>query len=73
MEKEIFRFKTNINCSGCVSKVESDLNQASGIEEWDVDISNSEKVLTVKSDGISEDEITHLIAKKGFSAEPIHI
>ncbi|MBN9293848.1 MAG: cation transporter [Flavobacteriia bacterium] len=71
MENKEFQFKTNLNCGGCVSKVKPGLDQAAGISEWDVNITNADKILTVKSEGITEEEIIALIKSKGFKAEPI--
>ncbi|WP_104383322.1 cation transporter [Sphingobacterium sp. HMA12] len=69
MESKNIQFKTNLNCAGCVAKVRADLDNAQGICEWNVDTSNSDKILTVKSNGISEEEIIEIIKKKGFIAE----
>lgn len=71
MENKNLQFKTNLNCGGCVSKVKSDLDNANGICEWNVDTANSDKILTVKSEGITEDEVVAIILSKGFKAEPI--
>ena len=57
MENKELKFKTNLNCGGCVSKVQSDLDNAAGVCHWDVDTDNSDKILTVSSKGISEDEV----------------
>ncbi|WP_312399771.1 cation transporter [Sphingobacterium sp.] len=69
MESKNIQFKTNLNCGGCVSKVSADLNNAEGVCEWNVDTSHSDKILTVKSNGITEEEIIEIIKKKGFIAE----
>lgn len=69
MESKNLQFKTNLNCSSCVSKVQADLDSADGIKEWNVDTTNSNKILTVKSEGITEDEVVIIIKKKGFKAE----
>ncbi|GAA4179319.1 MULTISPECIES: hypothetical protein [Sphingobacterium] len=68
MESKNIQFKTNLNCGGCVSKVSADLDNAAGICEWSVDTSNSDKILTVKSNGISEEEVIEIIKRKGFIA-----
>jgi hypothetical protein len=39
-----------------------------GICEWNVDTTNADKILTVKSEGVSEEEIIEIIKKKGFNA-----
>ncbi|WP_257657616.1 heavy-metal-associated domain-containing protein [Parapedobacter lycopersici] len=72
MENKNLQFKTNLNCGGCVSKVQADLDNASGVCEWNVDINNSDKVLTVKSEGISADEVIAIIKSKGFTAESLN-
>lgn len=69
METKNLKFKTTLTCGGCVSKVQSDLDNANGIDKWDVDITNSDKILTVSSKGITEDEVVAIIKSKGFHAE----
>lgn len=71
MENNKLQFKTNLDCGGCVSKVKSDLDNAEGISKWDVDIENTDKVLTVSSKGITEAEVIAIIKSKGFEAAPI--
>lgn len=71
MENKEFQFKTNLNCGGCVSKVKSDLDNAEGISHWDVDTYNADKVLTVSSKGITEEEVQSIIESKGFKIEPL--
>ena len=64
------QFKTNLNCGGCVSKVQADLDQAAGIANWKVDIDNADKILTVNGD-VTEEEVVNIVKSKGFKAEPI--
>ncbi len=64
------QFKTNIKCSGCVAKVSPHLDAAEGIQEWNVDIYNPSKPLTVEAEGLSEEEVKAIIERAGFSAEP---
>ena len=71
MTNKDFQFKTNLSCGGCVSKGQSDLDNAEGICHWNVDTNNQDKILTVSSKGISEDEIIAILKSKGFAAEPI--
>lgn len=44
---ETIKFRTNIKCSGCVAKVTPHLNETAGTDNWEVDINNPEKILTV--------------------------
>lgn len=71
MENSEFQFKTNLNCGGCVSKVQADLDNTEGIHEWNVDIDHADKTLTVKSNGVTVDEVVAIIKRKGFNAEPL--
>lgn len=73
MENTEFKFKTNINCGGCISKVQADLDGAEGVSEWNVDTNNVDKILTVKSEGITEEEVVAIIKKKGFKVEPLAV
>lgn len=71
MENKEFQFKTNINCGGCVASVKPHLDKAEGICEWKVDTDNKDKILTIKSEGITEDQVLDIIKKTGFKAEPL--
>jgi copper chaperone len=63
------KFKTNIKCTGCVAKITPFLNDEKGIEKWDVDILNPEKILSVETVNINSDKIIEAIEKAGFKAE----
>lgn len=69
MENKELKFKTNLNCGGCVSKVQADLDNATGICHWNVNTENADKILTVSSNGIAADEVITIIRRKGFQAE----
>jgi len=71
MENKNFQFKTNINCNSCVATVTPYLNEAKGISSWAVDTSNREKILTVKSEGINEQDVIEVVQKAGFKIELI--
>jgi copper chaperone CopZ len=65
------QFKTNINCGGCVAKVTTNLNEMVGEGHWKVDTQNPEKVLTLDSDRLREDEIIKSLEIAGFKAVKI--
>lgn len=69
METKELKFKTNLNCGGCISKVKNDLDNTAGICEWNVDTTSADKILTVKSAGIAASEVIAIINSKGFKAE----
>ena len=66
------QFKTNINCSGCIAKVTPFLNDAEGIQHWEVDTNNKDKILSVESDGITEAEVIKKVQEAGFKIELLH-
>jgi copper chaperone len=63
------KFKTNINCGGCVAGVTPFLNKLEDIK-WEVDTENPEKILTVQTEGSTEEQIIKLVKKAGFEIEP---
>lgn len=65
-----YKFKTNINCNGCVSGVTPFLNKVEGIN-WKVDIDNPDKTLTVETENASEEEIVKAVKKAGFEIETV--
>lgn len=71
MAMKQYQFKTNINCSGCVAKVTPALNSDPGVKDWEVDITNPNKVLTIQTDNLPEEQVKGLVEKAGFRAELI--
>jgi len=64
-------FKTNINCSGCVAKVTPVLNDISAIENWQVDTTNKDKLLTIETDESSRTIVEEKVKAAGFNIELI--
>lgn len=73
MENNYLKFKTNINCSSCVATVTPFLNNAEGIDHWEVDTTTKDKVLTVKPEGTSHQNIIDIVQKAGFKIEPLSV
>ncbi|RYY41667.1 MAG: copper chaperone [Chitinophagaceae bacterium] len=65
------QFKTNINCSGCLSAVTPHLNAETGIASWQVDTQNPARLLTVQTDELTAEEVCKIVQKAGFKAEPL--
>ncbi|MGB3618669.1 MAG: heavy-metal-associated domain-containing protein [Catalinimonas sp.] len=63
------RYKTNINCGGCVATVTPYLNDAPGVEAWRVDTAHADKLLTVEGD-FSDEEVRKRVEEAGFKIEP---
>ena len=66
-------FKTTLNCGGCVSKVQADLDKLAGKDKWEVALDNSDKILTVYNQDVNPSEVIELIRSKGFSAEEVKV
>jgi len=66
---KIYQFKTNINCGGCIATVTPFLNEIEGLSDWEVDTTNKDKILTVKTAEISEQQIIEVVQKAGFKIE----
>ncbi len=65
---ETLKFKTNIKCSGCIATVTPHLNESVGEGNWQVDLNNPSKVLTI---GVQADEekVKEAVEKAGYKAE----
>ena len=69
---ETLKFKTNINCGGCVAAVTPALNELKAIQHWEVDTTNSNKILTVKADeDFAAVQVIDALKQKGYNAEII--
>ena len=66
---ETLKFKTNVNCGGCIATVTPHLNQVKGIGKWSVDTSNPLKILTVESAGLDPEVIIETLKKAGYKAD----
>jgi len=64
------KFKTTIKCSGCVDKVTPFLNEAVGAGNWEVELNNPMKVLTVHSE-VDQTKVTKAMEKAGYRAEEL--
>ena len=68
---ETLKFKTNVNCGGCVASVTPHLNQIKGIGKWNVDTANPQKILTVEDSEIVPEVIIEKLKSAGYKAELI--
>lgn len=71
MEK--LKFKSNINCTGCLSKVKPVLDNEEKIETWEVDLQSNDRTLIVKTGKMSAEEIKQAVAKVGFELKEITV
>ncbi len=69
---ETLKFKTNINCGGCIATVTPVLNGLKGVQHWEVDTTSPDKVLTIQaSEGFSSEKIIGSLEEKGYNAQLI--
>lgn len=66
---ETLKFKTNVNCGGCIATVTPQLNQVKGIDKWSIDTSNPLKVLTVETPGLDPEVIIETLKEAGYKAD----
>lgn len=71
MENKNLQFKTNINCGACVASVKPHLDNAEGICHWEVETTNKDKILSVHSKGITQEQVLEIVKKAGYKAEPL--
>lgn len=71
MEHIELKFKTSMQCGGCVSKVQPALDEVNDIVSWTIDTEHPDKILTVVSNGITEDQIIEIVKAKGFQIETL--
>ena len=60
------KYKTNINCEGCIKSVSPFLNELDNIETWRVDIENPDKILQVHLEDENEEVVVEVVKKAGF-------
>ena len=65
------KFKTNINCGGCIQAVTPALNELDNIDNWKVDIDNPDKVLEVTLDDEDEKAVIEAVKNAGYEIEKI--
>ncbi|MDO1446591.1 heavy-metal-associated domain-containing protein [Rhodocytophaga aerolata] len=68
---ETLKFKTNIKCGGCVAQVTPYLNSLEGIDKWEVDTNNPNKILSVSTTKVKADQIKDIVKKAGYVAETL--
>lgn len=71
MENKAIQFNTNINCGGCVASVKPHLDKTVGSGQWQVDTANKDKILTVTSEAVTENEVIETVKKAGFKIEAL--
>lgn len=64
-----YKYKTNINCGGCVSTVTPHLNNVRGISSWKVATDTKDKILVVEGEDIDTQSVEQAVRDAGFNIE----
>ena len=67
----VYKFKTTMSCTSCVSKVEKILNEEKDILKWEVDLNSPDKILTIETEKLDPNLISALLLKAGYKASLI--
>lgn len=65
---ETIKFKTDIKCAGCIAKATPYLNEVAGEHNWQVDINDPSKILTVNA-ATDVARLKDAVSKAGFKVE----
>ncbi|MEO1450428.1 MAG: heavy-metal-associated domain-containing protein [Bacteroidota bacterium] len=65
-----YAFKTNINCGGCVAKVQPVLDEAEAVESWTVNTEHPDKILEIEASKDQQEALVALVESAGFRIEP---
>jgi len=68
---DTLKFKTTINCGGCIKAVTPALNQQVGAGNWQVDTANPDKILTVTNTTTSPAQVVQAVQEAGFEIQPV--
>ena len=62
-------FKSTINCGNCKASVAPHLDGEQRIISWSVDLEHPDRLLTVETDGMDEEEVIRLVRGAGYKLE----
>lgn len=65
------QFKTNINCMGCIAQVTPVLNEMIGAHQWEVNINHKDKILTVPTANLDDENLQTRLREAGFKVEEL--
>jgi copper chaperone CopZ len=71
MMKQTLKFKTNINCEGCLAKVTPFLDENKHIVNWEVDLTHDDRLLTIETNNLMITDIIEVVNMAGYKAEEI--
>jgi copper chaperone len=67
----VYQFKTSINCGNCVNLVKMYMEEVPNLEQWNVETTNPDKILTVSGNNLSADAVVEKVQEAGFTIVPL--
>lgn len=67
---DTIKFKTNIKCDACVSKVTPALNETVGENNWEVNLQSPERTLIIPNEADSA-AVIEALKNVGYNAEKV--
>ncbi len=64
----MIQVKTSAKCAGCVAKIAEKLNEFLSPEDWSINLTTPDRVLTVKAD-VEVNKVVEAVQSAGFKAE----
>ncbi len=65
------KYKTNINCEGCIKSVTPFLNVLDNVDNWKVDIENPDKILEVSLEDENQNVVIEAVKKAGYEIKEL--
>lgn len=65
------RFKTTAKCAGCVKAIGEKLGEELSDDQWSIDLTSADRVLTVTADTPDDARIEELVRAAGFKIEKL--
>ena len=59
-------------CGSCIEKVTPQLNKVIGENNWKLDITNPQKILSVTNNNLNSKEVINAVRAAGYKAESIY-
>jgi len=66
-----YRFKSNIKCNGCLQAIAPSMNGNKRITRWDVDLQHPDRIMTVETSNMNEEEFINLVQRSGYTIEKV--
>ena len=67
----IVKYKTNIQCTGCIKSLTPVLNALDNIDSWKVDLESSDRTLEVEVDDNDKESVFKAVKGLGFEIEEV--